>query len=294
MTDTLITGASGFLGNYIREVFPQSQTLGRNQNSNIVADLASQLDQKLKFSNVVHCAGLAHVQAAGNEDLFNNINYEGTKNLIDALDRSQIKAIVFISTVATYGIDQGTNINENAYVLARDPYGRSKILAERYVKEFCESNSTPYLILRLPLIAGKNPPGNLGAMINGIKSGKYFRIGNGSTRRSVVLAEDVAILIKKWMNSELKPSGIYNLTDSYDPSFFELEEQIRIHFSKSKIWSLPIFAARMIAKIGDVLPKFPLTTMRLSKITNTLTFDCSKAMNELEWKPKKVIESSWM
>lgn len=38
-------------------------------------------------------------------------------------------------------------------------------------------------ILRLPLLVGTNPPGNLGAMIKGIARGYYFNIGGGKSKK---------------------------------------------------------------------------------------------------------------
>lgn len=50
-------------------------------------------------------------------------------------------------------------------------------------------------IIRPSLIAGPNPPGNLGAMINGIRSGKYMSIAGGKARKSVLLVQDIATLV---------------------------------------------------------------------------------------------------
>ena len=66
--------------------------------------------------------------------------------------------------------------SENSDLLAKDPYGRSKIEAEAMIIEWAQKHAVKFLILRLPLIAGINPPGNLGSMINGIKKGFYFNI----------------------------------------------------------------------------------------------------------------------
>ena len=142
-------------------------------------------------------------------------------------------------------------------------------------------------ILRLPLLAGKNPPGNLGSMVRGIERGFYFNINGGSTRKSMVLVDDVAKFISKAAYS----GGIFNLTDGYHPSFAELSSSIAEQLGKGKPRSIPIWVAQLLASIGDLLgPRSPINSNKLRKITSDLIFDDSKARVELGWDPRPVLE----
>ena len=132
------------------------------------------------------------------------------------------KSFVFISSVAVYGLDFGHNISENHPLQAVDPYGKSKIEAEKYLKKWSEEKNVNLTILRLPLIIGKNAPGNLNSIKKAIKNRYYFRINDGKAKRSMVLAEDVAKIIIK--ASEI--GGIFNLTDGYHPALREIELKI--------------------------------------------------------------------
>jgi len=100
------------------------------------------------------------------------------------------------------------------------PYAISKIKAEEFLKEWGEKWGVQILILRLPLVAGINPPGNLGRMIKAIHKGTYFSIGGGQAKKSMVLAEDIAQLLKDLPVKR----GMYNLTDVTQPSLRQLEE----------------------------------------------------------------------
>jgi nucleoside-diphosphate-sugar epimerase len=226
-----------------------------------------------------------------NEDkqVFFNVNLRGTDNLLKGLEKTTNlpKAFVFISSVAVYGISTGTKIPENRPLLANDPYGISKIQAERLVLEWCQKNKVICTILRLPLLVGDNPPGNLGEMINGIIKGYYFNIAGGTARKSMVLAEDVAkILIKA-----SKTGGIYNLTDGINPSFYELSYAIAKTNGKIRIFNMPFFIAKSIAIVGDLVGlKLPLNSSKLKKITTDLTFDDTKARRVLGWNPEKVLD----
>lgn len=290
----LLTGSTGFLGSTILKALADEEvyTLGRNKSSFCV-DL-KQLSTKLvlpKVDIIVHIAGKAHcvpkTLSEGNE--FFETNVVGTKNLLANLENGRLpKTFVFISSVAVYGLATGNKISENADLLAKDPYGRSKIEAEAMIVEWAQKHEVKYLILRLPLIAGMNPPGNLGSMINGIKKGFYFNIGQGDAKKSIVLASDIAQLIKNL--SENIHSGIYNLTDGYHPSFFELSINISKQLGKSIPMNLPISIARLLAFAGDFLgKKSPLDSDKLRKIISDLTFDDSKARKALGWKPTPVL-----
>lgn len=289
----LITGSSGFLGkeiifhNSTKSIFSLNRNVGNYKFdlSRSIPDFGSDL-----FDIIIHTAGKAH-SVPKNElenDIFFDVNVKGTQNLLYGIEASEKrpKSFIFISTVAVYGVDQGMNISENEPLLAKDPYGLSKIQAEQIVLDWCKKNNVICTILRLPLLVGENPPGNLGAMIHGIKKGYYFNIAGGVARKSMVLAEDVAkILIKV---SEI--GGIYNLTDGYHPNFYELSNAITKQNSKRKIFNMPFSIARSIALVGDILgTKFPLNSSKLKKITTELTFDDTKAREVLGWNPKKVL-----
>ena len=179
-------------------------------------------------------------------------------------------------------------IDEDAALNARDPYGLSKIEAEKIIINWCERNNVLCTILRLPLLVGENPPGNLGAMIKGIKKGYYMNIAGGLAKKSMVMADDVA-------NAIIKASlvgGIYNLTDGYHPSFKELSNHIAQQLNKKAPFNIPNWTAKLLANVGDVLGnKAPFNSYKLSKIKADLTFDDSKARNAFGWNPQPVLQS---
>jgi nucleoside-diphosphate-sugar epimerase len=289
----LLTGSNGFLGKYIStqlncdfNLFTLSRT-----NSNINCDL-SVYQPKLPYVDIViHSAGLAHILPQSNreENSFFNFNVKGTENLLLALDVSVVKPkkFIFISSVAVYGLTFGKNINEDCPLLANDPYGKSKIEAEKLVSEWCNKQNVICTILRLPLVVGVNPPGNLGAMINGIKSGYYFNIGGGIVKKSMVLASDIS----SFLIPASDVGGVYNLTDGYHPSFNELSYSIANQMGKMYIPNIPYLVAKLIGLIGDCFGKnFPINSLKVLKITSTLTFDDSKARLNFGWSPNSVLK----
>ena len=289
----LLTGASGFLGQIFYEElskFGCVETIGRN-NSTYLADLSKEIPSiSGSYKLVIHAAGKAHKVPKCSEEVeeFYKVNVNGTASLLNALESLQPpKSLVFISSVAVYALNNGVFINENTPLLAKDPYGLSKIQAEQLVLDWCNRNNVICTILRLPLLVGGNPPGNLGAMIKGIKRGYYFNIAGGRAQKSIVLASDVAQCILKV--SEI--GGIYNLTDGYHPTFNELSRKISLELGRKFVPNLPLFFAKFLAKIGDLIgDKFPINSNKLSKIISPLTFDDSKARKAFGWNPCPVTE----
>jgi nucleoside-diphosphate-sugar epimerase len=288
----LLTGSSGFLGKYLQNALKlHSLRVLNRSKSDFNYDLASEVPIiNEKFELVIHNAGYAHIvpQTKNDIQLFHDVNVSGTINLLNSFSKAILpQKFVFISSVSVYGLKKGLNINEDYPLLANDPYGKSKIDAEKFVLNWCNENNIICTILRLPLIAGSNPPGNLGSMINGIKKGYYFNIGKGKAKKSMVFAEDVARSILK----VAEIGGIYNLTDGYHPSFAELSKHIFIQLGKGKPMNMPLWLARIIANIGDLLgSKAPLNTNKFDKITSNLTFDDSKAREAFGWSPTPVLE----
>ncbi|MBX9734180.1 MAG: NAD-dependent epimerase/dehydratase family protein [Chitinophagaceae bacterium] len=296
MKSFLLTGFNGFLGSFIQEFILSNSLyeltrIGRSHMADMICDIVNEVPTfKQRYDVVIHAAGKAH-QTPKNEkedDEFYKVNVLGTTNLLKALELSFLpKSFIFISSVAVYGLSKGSNIKEEALLLAEDPYGVSKIKAEKVVQEWCSIHGVICTVLRLPLIAGPSPPGNLGTMIKGIQKGYYFNIGGGGAKKSMVLATDVA----KYILQAAQVGGTFNLTDGYHPNFNELSDLIAKQLGKNKVRNIPNFVAKSIAKVGDFFgSKAPLNSDKFKKITSTLTFDDSKARVTFGWNPTPVLE----
>lgn len=296
-TDILITGASGFLGSVVTRHLSQPsfnacvETIGRGNNVTYQADLGNGLAPfAKKYNMVIHAAGKAHMvpSSPAEEAEFFRVNLEGTKHLCHALGQAgNPDAFIFISTVAVYGKDAGELISEESPLSGSTPYAKSKIQAEQWLQHWAAANGVKLTILRLPLIAGPNPPGNLGDMMRGIRSGRYFSIGKADARKSIVWAEDIAAVIPRAAGV----GGIFNLTDGRHPSFRELERCIAGALDRKDPLHIPLVAAQSLAALGDLLGKrFPINSHKLKKILSSLTFDDRKAGRLIQWNPSNVIE----
>lgn len=293
MKKLLFTGGTGFLGKNVMPILSQRYevtTCGITPDDMIKANLAKEVPAlPERYDVVLHACGKAHTvpKTEAEKQAFFDVNYQGTINLCKALENAGIpKALVFISTVAVYGCEFGEEVTEDHPLEGDTPYAESKIMAEKFLTEWCNKNGVILGILRPSLLAGKNAPGNLGAMVNGVKKGFYLNIAGGKVKKSVLMAEDIANLLP--LLSE--KGGIYNVCDTYQPTFGDISASVAKQLGKHKPISIPYWMAWCMAKVGDLLgSKAPINSYKLEKMTKSLTFSNAKARKELGWEPLDVL-----
>lgn len=284
----LLTGSSGFLGKILAQSLQKKHEvigLGRDSSCQISCDLAKEIPNLPQCDLIIHAAGKAH-QVPKNEQeaaVFFEVNQGGTQHLLEGI-KILPKSFILISSVSVYGVEDGELITEDHPIKGESPYAKSKRAAEELVLDWGEKNQVPVLVLRLPLVVGPNPPGNLGAMIKAIRKGYYRRIGEGKAKKSMVMAEDLAQAIPDWVG---KP-GIYHLTDGVHPSMAELDVYLSNQMNRS-VKRISPGLLKILAKIGDRLSFFPLNSYRLEKLEHSLTFSDQKARKELGWNPRSVV-----
>lgn len=295
MNNFLFTGASGFLGVNLKPLLNENfnvKTLGLTEEDDYNVNMANSIPEfNESFEVILHAAGKAHVvpKTEAEKKAFFDVNYQGTVNLCKALEKSSVpSAFIFISTVAVYGLETGEEITEEHPLNGDSPYALSKIQAEQFLMEWCKKNNVVLSILRPSLIAGPNPPGNLGAMIQGIQTGRYLSIAGGKARKSVLMVQDIAHLLP----ALIEKGGVYNVCDDSQPTFRELEALIAQQLNKHAPLSIPYWLAKSMALAGDLVGKgAPINSLKLSKITESLTFSNEKAKRELNWQPLNVLEN---
>lgn len=295
MEKLLFTGGTGFLGRNIKPILDKNYevtTIGIMDADMIKANFVSDIPQlPERYDIVLHAAGKAHIypKTEAERQAFYDVNLKGTIHLCDALEKEGLpKSFIFISTLNVYGDEPGNmNTEDERPLMGSSPYADSKIQAEQYLTEWCKKNNVVLTILRPALLAGKGAPGNLGAMINGIRTGAYLSIAGGKAKKSVLMVDDIAHLVPL----VAEKGGVYNVCDDHNPSFDELEGTIAKQLGKRKPINIPYWMAKCLALVGDVFSFFPINSERLEKIVTSDTWSNEKAKRELGWQPMDVLEN---
>lgn len=228
----LLTGHTGFLGSVIYKELKKSfevVTLGRNTSCDYQVDFSNWdgiLDLKHSIDAIVHIAGLAHGKSNSDQQMI-DVNSASVDKLLKVSQLFAINNFVLISSVAVYGRSYGFNICESIPPKPISSYGRSKLLAEKMTMRWASLDENQFIVnLRLPLILGSNPPGNLGRLQKSISSGSHIFLKGNEAQKSIVLASDVANFISQWLSKSKKESGTINLCNQSAPTFNWIENAI--------------------------------------------------------------------
>ena len=165
----LVTGGAGFIGSHIVDALVTSGdkvcvlddlTSGRRENLEGVADKIEFIEGDIRDKDVVNRAmqGVDHVlhQAAlrsvpkslGNPKLYNDVNINGTLNILEAAKESKVKRVVFASSSSIYGETNKLPEKESFYPLLISPYALTKLAGEYYCRIFSEIHGLETASLR--------------------------------------------------------------------------------------------------------------------------------------------------
>ena len=225
-------------------------------------------------------------------------NVYGTLKLLEAMERADVKKIVFSSTAATYGEPENDIIVESDKTNPTNPYGETKLTVEKMLKWADNAYGIKFVALRYFNAAGAHISGKIGEDHNpethlipiilqtalGQRE-KMFIFGDdydtpdGTCVRDYIHVTDLADAHIKALEKLFKTneSGIYNLGNGKGFSVKEVIEKAKKVTGKD--FKVEIEARRS----GD---------------PSTLIASSEKAIKELGWKPKfntldKIIETAW-
>lgn len=112
---------------------------------------------------VMHFAALSQVgEATRNPGLYWRNNAAGSLTLIEAMVAAGCQDIVFSSTCATYGDQDGVVLDENSPQLPLNAYGASKRTVEDMLRDFGVSAGLNSVIFRYFNVAGADPEAEIG------------------------------------------------------------------------------------------------------------------------------------
>jgi UDP-glucose 4-epimerase len=104
---------------------------------------------------VMHFAGKSLVgESVEKPDLYQSVNVDGTRILLDEMRKQSITKIVFSSSAATYGEPKVVPILETAETNPTNPYGATKLAIDHMITEEAKSHGISAASLRYFNVAG--------------------------------------------------------------------------------------------------------------------------------------------
>ena len=112
---------------------------------------------------VLHFAAVASVpESIEDPEQYWRVNVVGTKTLLDAMRRHDIRQLVFSSTAATYGFHAEMPLVEESAQQPATPYGTTKLACESIIREYSRAYGIGYALMRYFNASGADEDGEHG------------------------------------------------------------------------------------------------------------------------------------
>lgn len=251
--NVLVTGGAGFIGSHLVEELVKKGakvTILDNFSSGNINNLKNvfpyinilygDVTNTFTCANattnkeiVFHLAALVSVDySIKNPSLCYAINIKGTRNLLEACKKNNVKAFIFSSSAAVYG-NKNSSCKETDTPNPQSPYAISKLESEKLCKEYSEKYLISTTCLRYFNVYGErqNPNGDYAAVVAKFKYNLENNLpitifGDGKqTRDFVHVSKVVEANLQMGTKSNLN-GEIFNIASGTSINLFELIEQL--------------------------------------------------------------------
>jgi len=278
MNNILLIGGSGFIGTHLIDIAKDNfkltnldkQVSEKFNSITTIGDVRDtiSLSSSMAGQQTVVLLAAEHRDDVSPTSLYYDVNVQGTKNVLAAMDNNGIKNIIFTSSVAIYGLNKQSP-NELHPADPFNHYGKSKWLAEEILREWFnkDKENRSLMIIRPTVIFGEYNRGNIYNLLQQIVSGKFLMVGKGNNKKSLAYVGNVAAFIKHCIDTQKPGYNLYNYVDKPDLNMNELIAQIENSLNK-KIPAIRFpYWLGMLGGVGfDILSKLTGKTFLVSSV----------------------------
>jgi len=270
-----ISGSTGFVG--------QNLVLFLRNNHSFIQFLTRKDFEISNYSInsnsdvVIHLSGKAHdLKKTTSLDEYYEVNTNITTDIFDAFLESKAKVFIILSSVKAVSDMVKGELTEDEIPNPQTHYGKSKLLAEKYIHSISIPEGKRFYILRPCMIHGLGNKGNLNLLYKLVSKNIPWPLGAFQNKRSFCGIDNLMFIFKELIEREDIPSGIYNVADDEPLSTNELINIIaESKGKKAKTLNLSQNLIKKLARLGDFL-KLPLDSERLQKLTESYVVSNAK------------------
>jgi nucleoside-diphosphate-sugar epimerase len=237
---------------------------------------------------IVHLAGRAHraqLEDAEEERLL-EVNARGTLSLARAAARAGVKRFILLSSIKVNGDgESGHSYAPSDEPRPSDAYGRSKWLAERFLKEVTAATAMEGVIVRPPLVYGSGVRANFLRLMRWVDRGWPLPFGRVANARSLVGVWNLCDLVLRLLEHPGAPGGTWMVSDGEDISTPDLVRRLSVAMRRRvRLLSVPVWALRACAgALGRAA--------EVGRLCDSLTVDIAATRRELGWSPPMSLEA---
>ncbi|MCY1275795.1 N-acetyl-alpha-D-glucosaminyl-diphospho-ditrans,octacis-undecaprenol 4-epimerase [compost metagenome] len=303
----LLTGATGFVGAGLTKriseltnlqlfaaVRQQVRSFPGGVTAVQVADLAPDTDWRealVGVEVVIHSAARVHVmndEAADSLAEYRRVNMAGTLNLARQAVDAGVKRFIFISSIKVNG--EGTPLGRpfktDDIPAPVDPYGISKLEAERGLQALAHETGLEVVIIRPVLVYGPGVKANFLSMMSWLQRRIPLPLGAIHNKRSMVALDNLVDLIITCIDHPRAANQVFLVSDGEDLSTTELLQRTgRALGRPARLLPVPAsllkLAARLMGKPGIA-----------QRLCGSLQVDISKTRTLLGWTPPVTVDDA--
>jgi nucleoside-diphosphate-sugar epimerase len=236
------------------------------------------------IDQVVHLAGLAHVNLRGNSPFrdhrFFGVNHEGTRHLAVQAARQGVKRFVFMSSILVNGSASALGpFCETGPANPQNAYAASKYEAEKSLGKIGTETGMDVVILRPPLVYGPGVKANFLKLLDLVYAGIPMPVKAVSNKRSFIGLKNLVDAVCLCLAHEKAGNQTFVVSDTQDLSTPQLITMIADAMNRP----------RRLFSVPETLMKTGLSVMGQQKMYDrlwgTLQVDSSKIQNQLGWTP---------
>lgn len=293
-----VFGASGFIGGHLVNKLRLDgyNVIGVQRGSKVIKDAHNLALDSHNEENVVRFlndAGITHIintigkahdlrkTSEQDELMYMRANVDLTDKIAAAAKFSKVSKLILLSSSKIYGnLVSSENPSEHKVGRNLNTYGKTKYEGEKALLQRLKGSKIRPIIIRMPLVYGKNVKGNLMSLKNAIARGLPLPFKNiTANRRSMLSISNLYSFLLMVLFSDKIEGYIFNLKDREDYSTAQIINNIMLaNDINGKIFGIN-------DKILTVLLN-SFSAQLAEKITGNDTINDSFARAKLSWEPK--------